>query len=385
MGKNIKSFLYVFIIIYYLLPHFTQAQTNYRIIIISPRVGEVIDKMEKDYFHLFQTIKEFEQGIFFEDSSGAYYGIIKYTNQNGISCDTVINYSEAYLVRTSETIDNLEKVLAGGYQFTRTSCQFPVVSDTSNLLTNVTITPNSDSENNINQVNRKVSYKLESKNYNLLELSDKKIDMNLEYYPKLGFGVGISTALTTDDVNSILISIEDKYKSQGYLISHNEFQSENTGYLWLSLKVRIIENITVSLDAGSTLGDAQPQIYSVKAYGVYNFDVFKLKWLKPYAGLGINHIVISLNESFNYHNRISPIDTSGRYDYLSKIKIYGEGKSFGFNITGGLELRSSTIGFSLYGDYSFMNPINVKSSESSEGYKLDFSGFTYGMTLSIYF
>ena len=381
MGKNIKLFLYAFILLYYLLPQIANAQMNYRIVIISPRVGEVIDKEEKEYFHLFQTIQGFEQGIFFKDSSDAYYGIIRYTNQNGISCDTVINYSEAYLLRTSELIDNLEKVLAGGYQFTRTDYQFTIVGDTTDLLTNITVT----SKKYTNQEKRNVSYKLQSKHYDLLELSDKKIDMNLDYYPQLGFGMGISTSLTTNNVNSILTSIENKYRSQGYPITQNEFQSKNTGLLWLSLKVRIIENITISLDAGSTIGDAQPQIYSVKAYGVYNFDVFKLKWLKPYAGLGINHIVISLNESFNYHNRISPIDTSGRYDYLSKIKIYGEGKSFGFNITGGIELRSSTIGFNLYGDYSFMNPINVKSSESSEGYKLDFSGFTYGMKLSIYF
>jgi hypothetical protein len=385
MRKKLKILAVISLVVFFLPEQFIFAQNNYKIVIISPRVGEVIDKTEKDYFHLFQTIKEFEQGIFFEDSSGAYYGVIKYTNQNGISCDTVINYSEAYLLRTSELIDNLEKILAGGYQFTRTDYQFTVVGDTTDLLTNVTLTSINNSGNYLNQKKRNVSYKLESKEYDHLKLSDKKIDINLDYYPQLGFGVGVSTSLTTDEVNSIFLSVENKYRSQGYSISHNEFYLDNPLYLWFSLKVRIIENLTVSLDAGSTSADAQPQLYSVKAYGVYNFNVFKLNWLKPYAGLGINHILVSLNKSFNYGDRISPIDTSGRYDYLSTIRIYGEGKSLGFNITGGLELTASTIGFNLCADYSFMNPITVQSNESTEGYKLNFSGFTFGMTLTIYF
>ena len=385
MRKKLKILAVISLVVFFLPKQFIFAQNNYKIVIISPRVGEVIDKAEKDYFHLFQTIKEFEQGIFFEDSSGAYYGLIKYTNQNGISCDTVINYSKAYLLRTSELIDNLEKILAGGYQFTRTDYQFTVVEDTTDLLTNVKVKSIKNSENYSNQEKRNISFKLKSKEYNHLKLSDKKIDINLEYYPQLGFGVGISTSLTTNDVNNILMSIENKYRSQGYSISHNEFYLDNPRYLWFSLKVRIIENLTVSLDAGSTTADAQPQLYSVKAYGVYNFNAFNLNWLKPYAGLGINHILVSLNKSFNYGDRISPIDTSGRYDYLSTIRISGEGKSFGFNITGGLELTASTIGFNLYADYSFLNPITVQSNESTEGYKLDFSGFTFGMTLTVYF
>jgi hypothetical protein len=385
MGTKINAQIFFLLIVFFFQVSFLTAQPTYKILIISPKVGEVIDKSEKDYFHLFQTIKGFEQGIFFVDTSNSYYGLIEYINQNGIKCDTVINYSEAYLIRTSELIDNFEKVAAGGYQFTRSEFSFPTIDDKNNLLAAITLTSNIKTENKSEKITYKDYYKQEFKNSDLLELSDNKIDIDLNYYPRLGFGIGFSTPLSTEDINNIITSVENIYRNQGYDIRYNKSENNNAGYLWLNLKVLLTKNITISLNTGSTVSEDEPNLKSVAIYGFYRYDLFKLHWFQPYAGLGVSSNVISLDQDFPYYDRVSPIDTSGGYDYLSSIQIQGEAKSIGLNFLIGIELVGSFTGLNLYTDYALINSFNVKSNSDPESYTMNFSGFTYGIILSVYF
>jgi len=364
-------------------------QSAFKIVIISPGVGEIIDTSERDYFHLFQTVKGFKQAVFFVDSSNSFYAFINFTDSKGSNIDTVIKYNKSYLVRTSEIIDNFEQVTSGGYQFIRMDYDFPTVEDTNNLLSGVAA---SSLVNNYNlpQVKESLNYNKNnisnSKNYDLLTLSDQKINIDLDHYPQLGFGVGISTALNaSSEINSAISSIEEKYRSQGYSIKHNEYQLDVAGYLWLSLKVDIIKSVSISLDVGSTLGQTDEGMNTIKLFGTYKFDLFDTKTVRPYGGAGINCLFISLNENFNYYDRITPIDTSGRYDYLSSINISGEGTSLGLNVTAGIDIYSSPIALNLYADYSVMNPIKVQTSDNNAELSLNYSGFIIGAILLVYF
>ena len=383
-----KKLLLFFLIVLNIQPNIS-AQSAFKIVIISPRVGEIIDSSEKEYFHLFQSIKGFNQAIFFMDSTDSYFASVYFIDKNRTTVDTVIEYSKPYLIRTSELIDNFEQANSGNYQFVRTEYDFPTINDSNNLLSAVSlplVTANSYSQTSKISVENKGNYSIGSKDYNLLPLSEQKVDIDLDYYPILGFGIGISTVLTaTSDINSTLTSIEDKYRNQGYSIKHNEYQPESSGYLWLCLKVKIIKNISVSLDVASTLGQSPSKMNSIKLFGTYKFDVFELKSQGPYVGVGINYLAVTLSESFSYRDRISPIDTTGRFEYLGNINITGEGSSFGINFTAGLDIYLSSIGIDLYTDYNLMSPITLNSGDNNSKLNLNFSGFTFGAILFIYF
>ena len=372
-----------------LIIHCGQAfcQADYSIVIISPRVGEIIDKTEKEYYHLFQSLDGFEQAFFFMDASNNFYANVSLTKNEAI-IDTVILYNEAYLIRTSELIDNFESVAAGGYEFKRTKSEFTTIKDTSNLITQIympSLTA-SDSQNVVTKTKKATTYKTDDyKNYGRLNLSEDKIDLTLDYYPKLGVGLGSSTPLSANEINNVLLSIEDRFRNAGYSVKHNEFEITTSVYLWFILKLQITENASLALNAGYTPGESEPDFTSVTIYASYRADIFNLGWLKPYCSIGFSSNTISLDQSFSYNDRISPIDTSGGYDYLSSIIISGEGDSFGYNFLLGLELGTSSAGLNLYTEYIFINPYKFKAGNQSDAFEIDLSGFCFGASIIMYF
>ncbi len=64
-------------------------------IVISPRLGSIIDPVERKYFNLFPTIKHFSKAELHQiTNTDSFYFIVK-MNINGIDTDTMINISKA--------------------------------------------------------------------------------------------------------------------------------------------------------------------------------------------------------------------------------------------------------------------------------------------------
>lgn len=92
-----------------ILPLIARAQDSVRVIILSPMVGQVLERAERDKYMLFRTIPDFQSGLFFLHG-GRCYGKIERSDGRR---DTLIEYREQVLRQIAERITNHDALVAG--------------------------------------------------------------------------------------------------------------------------------------------------------------------------------------------------------------------------------------------------------------------------------
>jgi hypothetical protein len=101
-------------------PNRLQAQDGDKVVILSPRVGAVINAKERERFQLFEGIPGFASAIIHQTAKGTYYADILLTSSDGSERHMTLWYSEtegeSYLSKLAERIDHFEDVAAGRYQ-----------------------------------------------------------------------------------------------------------------------------------------------------------------------------------------------------------------------------------------------------------------------------
>lgn len=101
-------------------PNRLQAQDGDKDVILSPRVGAVIDAKERERFQLFEGIPGFASAIIHQTAKGTYYADILLTSSDGSERHMTLWYSEtegeSYLSKLAERIDHFEDLAAGRYQ-----------------------------------------------------------------------------------------------------------------------------------------------------------------------------------------------------------------------------------------------------------------------------
>lgn len=98
------------------IPKRVLAQDSNRVVVLSPRVGAVIDSSERDHFHLFQQIKNFHSAMILENPDSTYFAWIVLKEANGNATDTAVWYSKSYLLMLAERINHFEELAEGRYQ-----------------------------------------------------------------------------------------------------------------------------------------------------------------------------------------------------------------------------------------------------------------------------
>jgi hypothetical protein len=91
------------------------AQDNARLIILSPRVGVVIDARERDQYSVFPRVAAFDSAVVVKDCHGNYYLRVMATMRDGRLSDTTIACNERMLQRIAEKIDHFEQIESGSY------------------------------------------------------------------------------------------------------------------------------------------------------------------------------------------------------------------------------------------------------------------------------
>lgn len=96
------------------------AQDDDNVVILSPRVGAVIDAKERERFQLFEGIPGFASAIIHQTAKGTYYADILFTSPDGREGHMTLRYpeteGESYLSKLAERIDHFEDLAAGRYQ-----------------------------------------------------------------------------------------------------------------------------------------------------------------------------------------------------------------------------------------------------------------------------
>lgn len=101
--------------IIFLLAATLQAQDSARAVIVSVKVGETIDRDERNRFLLFRNVPDFQSGVFYLLPDGRYVARIARGNAD-VPRDTIIEYREPYLRMMAEQINHFEELQRERYR-----------------------------------------------------------------------------------------------------------------------------------------------------------------------------------------------------------------------------------------------------------------------------
>ncbi len=114
-----KLYFVRFLMLLFVIPLLSEpapAQDSLTLVLLSPRVGAVIDAQERDYFNLFPLARTFDSAVVLRNSRGDYGVVIMRTTPEGRPYDTVIVYNEPALCNIASKINHLEEIKWGTFR-----------------------------------------------------------------------------------------------------------------------------------------------------------------------------------------------------------------------------------------------------------------------------
>jgi hypothetical protein len=357
------------------IPKRVLAQDSDKVVIMSSRVGAVIDAAERDRFRLFPQIEGFKQAVVCKTPNNTYYIVIISVTPEGKAKETTVGYRESDLLTLAEQIDHFEDLQKGIYRMGQEPAALRVVGPQAEAITK----PPGQQLETLKVVDRQGQ--VVEQQPDLLPFSLKTAEPPLEIFPQLGVGVGISSS--SQDLGGIaraFNAIEEKYRKQGYTIIHKSLNLDPPSLLRYTLALRFSPSLTLLVDAGKSL-ETEVQLKTVSASALYYFGVFEQRWLRPFAGGGIVFSHFSFEKE--YGDRISPIQSRGVYNYLESIST--EGGNTGFMLAAGVDLVPNYFStFTVYLNY--VAPSTTETTVSGiEPVSVKLAGLVAGARLSVYF
>ena len=179
------------------VPNSIQAQDSDKVVILSPRVGSVIDAAERERYELFQEIKGFDRGVFLQTPKKTYYAKVVLIGPDGARRDTTIQYSEDVLHLLAERIELLERLREKRYDTMDQPTKIQLAEST-RIKTAETVTHDPRQQNRIRQ---------------LMERAEKSEKSEVKIY--LNNGQEIEGELVSVRDSSVLIAVESEHIPSG--------------------------------------------------------------------------------------------------------------------------------------------------------------------------
>lgn len=351
------------------------AQDNDKVVILSSRVGAVITKEQRDFFHLFQQIEDFSTATFYRTPDTQYYAIFTRVNRFSQPKDTIVPYSEASLLRYSEVIEHFEALSEGKYRLGKVPGRIQVVGGGE-------VMRKPQQEGSLNSA--------PWRDYDNLPFAQTDGAAFLDDFPDWGFGFGYS-AYYADLSNfaDAFTKLENKYRNLGYSIQHNTMTTDVSPLRWYSLRVRFSRSITIQLEVGKSSGSDNPMLEAVSGTFIYRSEQWSFGRLFPFLGIGINAFRISGEQ--RYGDRISGIDSTKTYSnyynfsYTVLQTVSAEGTQMGISFIAGFDIEPApTFSLTPYVCYYAMPRIETKISDGEVAY-VQMSSIALGARLTLNF
>jgi hypothetical protein len=87
-----------------------------RIVLLSDRVGPVIDRAERDAYRIFVAIDNFRRAVVYKLPDSTFCVLVTMGSDNEVLGDTILTYSGALLALMSEKIEHFDQLMSGEYK-----------------------------------------------------------------------------------------------------------------------------------------------------------------------------------------------------------------------------------------------------------------------------
>ena len=337
------------------------AQNQLPVIVLSDRVGEIIDKVEREQFQLFPAIENFEHATFYllPDSSSESH--ITRSGESGTGTDTIVHYSFSATMNLAEKITFFERIIEGTHKMGDPDISIRTTSG-------LTISRSDRSWRGI-PTSRAAQYFFP---YQQIR--------KLWSYPLLRLTGGFSSYNPDlSELDATFTAIEEKYRVQGYPIRKHRPGFETVALFWLSFSLRASESIGIILDAGTSLVQ-EIEFYSTSLSVHYYYPIPGAKEIQPYIGAGINRVWLSANKEYDDRIGSGPGWTNS---YLTSIYI--KCTNFGATINFGVDLAPHpALVFNVFGNYLIVPSISAETSEGTTAVAR-LSSFLFGVKIGFTF
>ena len=340
------SILFVFI-----TAGFTMSQDTP--IIISKKVGEIVDSQEGEKYELFGKYQNFKSATFYRTAKGKYYAKIIYQTSDMNTKDTIIELSEKKIFNTALRIEFYKDISEGIHP------KNPKFS--------------------LDTLDNKYYVRISNVYKDVLPFVEPNRKLRI---PNSSTGLGISFSNVSLDMNSVksfFEEAENSFRREGYDIPNNNLNFNVSTMYTLNLYIRIYETFGIEIETGKSISPDVEFWYSA-GFMRYSFDLEQLPGIRPFVSAGIGKHSYYIEATYNK----AVVDPSGAY--LDRISS-GGGK-VGYFLKTGFEAWVPTDGgyfpicLNAFAIYSFIP--EIESIDNGYTTKVKLGGFRFGAGLRIY-
>jgi hypothetical protein len=344
-----------------LIPGSLTAQSQ-RSVVLSPRVGVVIDSSAISTYRLFPGLTNVYSATFYQAANNSFWALVMSTTAEGILRDSVFATTFEALSMYADRIDHWEELQQGTYRM-GTSPPGIFYEDG----TPVHPPPQASAETAID--------------YSQFPFAKEGALALLPTYPDFGFGGGITTySCDFSDLERAYGAVENYYRKQGFTI-HSPDRDFTVRYGWLmSMEFRFVPAISLLVDVGQSAGSLIKEFKVFTASVLYHVNTDALSPFQPFLSAGIRHY--HFETQLLYNDRISPVDAQNGFQVLDALNSTGSG--YGFPIAVGVEVgHMKRACWRVSAAYVFAKKLSA-SAGPVESASVSLGGMTFGTQLLLY-
>ena len=363
----------------HLLAQAPSAADSARIVIVSPRVGEVIDAKERESYALFRDVRLFVDATFYMTDDSRWFVVIRMGGPGGGIRDSVAEISNMKVRRMSQVIDHFEEIKESRYVLSSGStgialgpkvpvpAPFPkadiavgAAADTSGM-SSIILKPEENAVPGIAErppKDQDSTAELFYDDSEKLPLGKPREGMPWEFAHQFYFGFGASIPVfESGGVEDAFAQVEDRYVRLGFSKPNGSPARFNFSVsMAMSMTLRLASSWGVEVALVPTSGPSESQygVTSVSALFRYQESPSSHWWMEGACGVAR----ISLHASRTYDG-IWRQDSLGQSQYLDLYKVDIDCGAYGLLLRGALGTAmsdtwefESSLEYAIYPDQS---------------------------------
>lgn len=374
--KTLTLFVFLFF-----LPGFINAQDSVRVIILSDKVGEEIDKQERTSYHLFERFRTFEKAVFFQDSDSFYFCKLTYSDKNRMK-DTIIAYSYKLIRNIAMRIEYFNELTSG---VTIDDALNRVKLTPGQIMVVKKQKPQSGIKSEYDTLKkstpvqvRKVEEPESIRTKGLLPIRksdyvDKDLIRN-KFRIGASFGILIN-GCKYEGLSALYNEIEEKVPEPEYEIKKTDIHLKTPAMLKLGIDFLINEWLFAEINSAFTFRD-DPKNVKYNSASVNLAYVFSLtKFMHTYIGAGYQAAVFSYK-----HDYYQKVASNGLQ--LEYIQMQGKANMFRWTI-GTIISPRDMVNFHLYWSYNLGGKLKINKQYPSDT-SVMLNGWEFGISMIIF-